>query len=302
MRPPTLSSLLPGLFLCLAFALPAHASLKPQGPTSIVTQVYRNPLDLPVLGTRAYLPIAWVAHVRGNPRGLAPGREEAASNTFDTVTDVDTVRVTLGQGSLAPGEFDAFRMETRGYFSTDELELELETAAGRQRLAGDDPNVLTNLLAQSFFVGKPTARPTYRAELYPQRLLGGLVVPGPYELMLTDVQVYFGLPFERFTLDDFLNELPVPDFAQALVTLPAYDSSSFEVPAGANQGRTSYSLATIGNVRARHVETGEIIDFGGIAYAQTPRAIPEPGSWALLAGGGAALAAQRRRQRTKWRA
>ena len=301
MRPSFIPTLLIGCF-CLAVTASSDASLKPQGPTSIITQVYRNPLDLPVLGTRAYLPIAWVAHVRSNPRGIAAGRETAASDTFDVVSDVDTVRATLSQGVLAPGAYDAFRMETRGYFFTDELRLDLYTAAGPMPLLIDDPNVLTNLLAQSFVDGAQRTPPIYRATLFPLRILGGVNAPGPYELTLEDVQVYFGLPLARFTLDDFLNDLPAPDFAQALVTLPAHQQSSFEVPSDVRYNRNQYSLATIGRVRARHVGSGDEWDFGSVAFAQTPRGLPEPTTLVLLIGGGAALAAQRRRQRTKWRA
>lgn len=304
MRPSFIPTLLIGCF-CLAVTASSDASLKPQGPTSIITQVYRNPLDLPVLGTRAYLPIAWVAHVRSNPRGIAAGRETAASDTFDVVSDVDTVRATLSQGVLAPGAYDAFRMETRGYFFTDELWLELDTATGatgRVLLGIDDPNVLTNLLAQSFVDGSKKTPPTYRASLYPYRMLGSAAKPGPYELTLEDVQVYFGLPLARFTLDDFLSDLPAPDYAQALVTLPANARSTFEVPSGARYSRTQYSLATIGRVRARHAGSGDEWDFGSVAFAQTPHGLPEPTTLVLLVGGGAALAAQRRRQRTKWRA
>jgi len=300
-RPSFIPTLLIGCF-CLAVTASSDASLKPQGPTSIITQVYRNPLDLPVLGTRAYLPVAWVAHVRSNPRGIAAGRETAASDTFDVVTDVDSVRATLSQGALAPGAYDAFRMETRGYFFTDELWLELDTAAGRVPLTIDDPNVLTNLLAQSFVDGADRSPPTYRASLSPLRILGGASEPGPYELTLEDVQVYFGLPLARFTLDDFLNDLPAPDFAQALVTLPANARSTFEVPSNARYSRTQYSLTTIGRVRARNVESGDEWEFGSVAFAQTPRGLPEPTTLALLFGGCAALAAQRRHQRTKWRA
>jgi hypothetical protein len=303
-RPSFIPTLLIGCF-CLAVTASSDASLKPQGPTSIITQVYRNPLDLPVLGTRAYLPIAWVAHVRSNPRGIAAGRETAASDTFDVVSDVDTAGATLSQGVLAPGAYDAFRMETRGYFFTDELRLELDTATGatgRVVLGIDDPNVLSNLLAQSFVDGSKKTPPTYRATLYPVRQLGGPSAPGPYELTLEDVQVYFGLPLARFTLDNFLNDLPAPDFAQALVTLPAHQQSSLEVASDARYNRNQYSLATIGRVRARNVETLDEWDFGSVAFAQTPRGLPEPTTLALLAGGCAALAAQRRRQRTKWRA
>jgi len=93
-----------------------------------------------------------------------------------------------------------------------------------------------------------------------------------------------------------------PDYAQALATLPANHCTAFEVPAGARHNGARYSLATIGGVRARDVYTGEIIDFGGIAFAQTPRGHPAPATWALLAGGGLAFAAAHHAQRTKWRA
>lgn len=279
------------LLACIGVSESALASLKPQGPTSIVTQVYRNPLTEPVLGTRAYLPYAWLAATGrqvANPRGIAPGREQAGSDTFDVGTSENTVQFSLSEGVLAPGAFDAFRVQTRGYFFVDYATWQLETASGTTVLDDHDPNVLTNILAQTFRPDRALPRQPAAYILRPQLPFGG----GGYEFELEDIEVYFGLPLARFALDTFLEDLPAPDYAQALLTLPADAHEGIELVASDRYSNSSYALATIGRVRARNVETGEVIDYGSVAFAQTPRGIDEPGTLALLVVAGAALAAR----------